>query len=77
MGSEEMGGTWRATLFRDQGVYFILPFGYKSLFSSGKFSAVEHEGLNAIGFWWTIKQDAKNVEIMCFPFLYTSDLVSC
>lgn len=29
-----------------------LPLGYKSLLSSGKFSAVEHEGLNAIGFWW-------------------------
>lgn len=45
-----------------------LPFGYKSLFSSGKFSAVEYEGLNAIGF---CRNKIKHVEIMCFPVLYT------
>lgn len=37
-----------------------LPFGHKSLFSSGKFSAVECEGLNAIGFWWKTEQKGRN-----------------
>lgn len=45
-----------STLFQDREFFVflsVLPFGYKSLLSSGKFSAMENEGLNAVGFWWT------------------------
>lgn len=53
-----------------------LPLGYKSLLSSGKFSAVEHEGLNAIGFWWKTNLKKGKIqtktEVMCFAFLCSS-----
>lgn len=72
------GRDLKSNYIQRSGSFFFfcqLPFGYKSQFSSGKFSPVEYEGLNAIGFWWKTNQK-NNVEIMCFPFLYTADFVS-
>lgn len=53
-----------------QFIFCRLPFGYKSPFSSGKFSIVEDEGLNTAGSWWKTskKIEKKNpIEILCFP----------
>lgn len=67
-----------STLFQDREFFVFLsvsPFGYKSLLSSGKFSAMENEGLNAVGFWWTktnLKKKKEIQKIMCFAFLCTS-----